>query len=185
MRLPFNLFDPMYVRNSPNNWPQTTGGLFHPHMWRERTRKDTERHHLGHQFIPTCVGNSDFPRPLISTSAVHPHVCGELTDLKRWTRPQIGSSPRMWGTLLDLGGRDQDGQFIPTYVGNSDIPSHLRYHPAVHPHIHGELTLSTPEMALNAGSSPHTWGTHVLGRVPSGDQRFIPTYVRNSPSTSA
>ena len=32
---------------------------------------------LRHRFIPTCVGNMDFPTILTILQSVHPHVCGE------------------------------------------------------------------------------------------------------------
>ena len=69
-----------------------------PRMWGTRPRPfsaiDTPR------FIPTHVGNTvKFPDGLCETT-VHPHACGEHCLCQERPAGDIGSSPRMWGTLL-------------------------------------------------------------------------------------
>ena len=91
------------------------------------------------RFIPTCVGNStEFPFGSIST-AVHPHVCGELPPSAVISQTSIGSSPRVWGTPV--------------------IDSFVQGGSAVHPHVCGELFLLTNAGRCVVGSSPRVWGT--------------------------
>ena len=91
------------------------------------------------RFIPTPVGNSDDKDRAQWLEEVHPHACGELMTKKVRVISDIGSSPRLWGTLLllcallqTLGSsprlwgtrveRRKDWvfyRFIPTPVGNS------------------------------------------------------------------
>ena len=52
------------------------------------------------RFIPTCVGNTPNTKFDDAQSSVHPHVCGE--HFRGWDTFHInlGSSPRVWGTLF-------------------------------------------------------------------------------------
>jgi len=50
-------------------------------------------------FIPTHVGNSSGWHSTIVSLTVHPHACGELDSPNGEETEEIGSSPRMWGTL--------------------------------------------------------------------------------------
>jgi len=51
-------------------------------------------------FIPTHVGNSATAPIARVCQEVHPHACGELTRPLFPPFLALGSSPRMWGTLL-------------------------------------------------------------------------------------
>ena len=73
------------------------------------------------RFIPTCVGNIETAKVCLTTSTVHPHVCGEHVIPASTTGPGIGSSPRVWGTWSeDRTTRNQE-RFIPTCVGNMRV----------------------------------------------------------------
>ena len=52
------------------------------------------------RFIPTCVGNTELQAFGRQGSAVHPHVCGEHYSIIYTPLFHIGSSPRVWGTLI-------------------------------------------------------------------------------------
>ena len=89
----------------------------HPHVcgehgeWRAGLRRTL-------RFIPTCVGNMfSLCRgwPFVS---VHPHVCGEHLCCCPALYRHIGSSPRVWGTLLGFFVLIGVIRFIPTCVGN-------------------------------------------------------------------
>ena len=54
----------------------------------------------GLRFIPTHVGNSHIPALSCPMATVHPHACGELRVVAWIRRRSVGSSPRMWGTLI-------------------------------------------------------------------------------------
>jgi len=112
---------------------------------------------------------------------VHPHACGELCGPTNHVYCFIGSSPRMWGTLLRAHSSDAGGRFIPTHVGNSPSPSAQDLDTPVHPHACGELHTGDYQVASGDGSSPRMWGTQYMGRYPWTANRFIPTHVGNSP----
>ena len=92
---------------------------------------------------------------------------------------QTGSSPRLWGTLIQAGA-STIGRFIPTPVGNtwnSMLPLwNHSVHPhacgehvgcidrsstglSVHPHACGEHGCAGVRRRCDAGSSPRLWGT--------------------------
>ena len=68
-----------------------------PHMW--GTHHGTETTYTLSRFIPTHVGNSHCVPVELEIRTVHPHTCGELRVIARYTTGLWGSSPHMWGTL--------------------------------------------------------------------------------------
>ena len=70
--------------------------------------------------------------------SVHPHACGEH---EWWTAEGVstyGSSPRMWGTLIQAAIWKIARRFIPTHVGNTGGRVARIKASAVHPHACGE-----------------------------------------------
>ena len=65
--------------------------------------RGTPPHHDGHRvqerFIPACAGNSTPRRRRSRLTAVHPRVCGELDVASAVLARDVGSSPRVRGTL--------------------------------------------------------------------------------------
>ena len=111
------------------------------------------------RFIPACVGNSHHSDSGSGCSSVHPRVCGELPFLDRLHPYQIGSSPRVWGTLRDRASADSSRRFIPACVGNSRfVPTPILLWP-VHPRVCGELADLKDDGFGPTGSSPRVWGT--------------------------
>ena len=90
---------------------------------------------------------------------VHPHGCGERARPWNGLDRLIGSSPRVWGTVLHV------------FECNGSSP--------VHPHGCGERTLITLNRVSPAGSSPRVWGTVFHGVSEKCHGRFIPTGVGN------
>ena len=126
------------------------------------------------------MGNSLICIYLIITSAVHPHVHGELSLYADMPDLAVGSSPRAWGTRHHRHDYSDRGRFIPTCMGNSRcIPSSGRAR-SVHPHVHGELTVMSLYGYVVTGSSPRAWGTRSPYRPNPHLQRFIPTCMGNS-----
>jgi len=70
-------------------------------------------------FIPTHVGNSILRIVLYPGREVHPHACGELRRTGVLLVTPGGSSPRMWGTPVQIPAARSGTWFIPTHVGNS------------------------------------------------------------------
>ncbi|ERV77266.1 hypothetical protein Q058_03151 [Pseudomonas aeruginosa BL04] len=141
----------------------TTGSS--PRMWGTPLRAEGHRHEG--RFIPTHVGNTDWP-------------AGMVADFH-------GSSPRMWGTQDASVFDGLFYRFIPTHVGNTGSWTTKAGSTSVHPHACGEhvpaVTLALP----CAGSSPRTWGTRQRDAVRNEVDRFIPTHVGNTlrPATPA
>ena len=73
------------------------------------------------RFIPTGVGNTTTPAACRSTTAVHPHGCGEHEVVCEVHTDEVGSSPRVWGTHKIGNIQQVQFRFIPTGVGNTPI----------------------------------------------------------------
>ena len=56
---------------------------------------------------------------------------------------------------------------------------------SVHPHVHGELSVSAARSWSGVGSSPRAWGTLPFFRLVLRSSRFIPTCMGNSPTRPA
>ena len=106
-------------------------------------------------------------------------MCGELPYSTSSIMFRIGSSPRVWGTLIAQLTEFFACRFIPTCVGNSllisvslncltfiptcvgnstvNIGSNSKH--AVHPHVCGELFHATVSATYYVRSSPRVWGT--------------------------
>ena len=90
----------------------------------------------------------------------------------------------MWGTQ----GRHRAGpvspRFIPTNVGNTSAKPGIMSIRSVHPHACGEHDTWTKRPFESRGSSPRMWGTQTRGNGTVGVERFIPTHVGNTLSSS-
>ena len=113
------------------------------------------------RFIPTCVGNTSYPRSITTRRAVHPHVRGEHANHRRYP--------------------DQHSRFIPTCVGNTNWGNASPVNHPVHPHVRGEHCQRLAYSSATCGSSPRAWGTPVSEARPLPALRFIPTCVGNTP----
>ena len=91
------------------------------------------------RFIPACVGNSCFGRSMRPSGRVHPRVCGELSVRPIFSIMDIGSSPRVWGTLVNRPVMLFQMRFIPACVGNSSPARSKLSSRTVHPRVCGEL----------------------------------------------
>ena len=69
-----------------------------PRLWGTRCSGTARRR--GRRFIPTLVGNSYLNPGGCRDNPVHPHACGELSPSRIFRNSVIGSSPRLWGTLV-------------------------------------------------------------------------------------
>jgi len=132
------------------------------------------------RFIPTHVGNSRGACLLFYGLTVHPHACGELRPRGFAIHSVDGSSPRMWGTLVQASPISEIDRFIPTHVGNSISAIVACWFFPVHPHACGELDVIRAAYEALDGSSPRMWGTQVGQPLHHMERRFIPTHVGNS-----
>ena len=106
------------------------------------------------------MGNTSWNELRTLVNTVHPHACGEHFVNNRTYFLNCGSSPRLWGTLLD-----------GCFWGNSK---------PVHPHACGEHFFNRSSNLNNSGSSPRLWGTHQAIAREYVPCRFIPTLVGNT-----
>ncbi len=128
-----------------------------PRVWGTQSAPGCRRFQM--RFIPTCVGNTDPSIVVRGGFMVHPHVCGE-----HWARASTGlapagSSPRVWGTPPAFTSLRSMDRFIPTCVGNTDLPLFFPFICQVHPHVCGEHYKLSRENGMWKGSSPRVWGT--------------------------
>ena len=90
---------------------------------------------------------------------VHPHGCGERECYEPSDNGYDGSSPRVWGTLMDAFQILKFIRFIPTGVGNACALNPMLIQWAVHPHGCGERFVPLASLHQTRGSSPRVWGT--------------------------
>ena len=126
------------------------------------------------------MGNTTWEIASRDGVSVHPHASGEHVIDSRNSPLSFGSSPREWGTRIQLQRKLLLHRFIPTRVGNTEIQSLMSIAVLVHPHASGEHASIASRFAAAAGSSPREWGTPVCALVGFGSLRFIPTRVGNT-----
>ena len=145
----------LFRRPSPPVHPRVCGELVD--QWSERI--DPNR------FIPACAGNSCSRRNCGGRTAVHPRVCGELGIAFADSVQRVGSSPRVRGTLDQLGRLRNGLRFIPACAGNSRSRRAGPRRPAVHPRVCGELAVAWRDGDGQGGSSPRVRGTRGRGTI--------------------
>ena len=114
------------------------------------------------RFTPTCVGTfgDDLTDPL--TGTVHPHVRGDIFACCPDATSTTGSPPRAWGHCSNGMPVDHDDGFTPTCVGTLFYAENLCPFVEVHPHVRGDIALSSIPFGANAGSPPRAWGHCII-----------------------
>ena len=102
-------------RLMPHGWMNRSGSS--PRVWGILIVGALGQHEQ--RFIPTRVGNTDFPISKHDPVSVHPHACGEYVPVLSVAKRQHGSSPRVWGIPHGPPSRAAYQRFIPTRVGNT------------------------------------------------------------------
>ncbi len=132
------------------------------------------------RFIPACAGNAiDQAREHVRI-AVHPRVCGERWRKGSSNRLNVGSSPRVRGTLRHEGRRHIGDRFIPACAGNAARRARRSHSSAVHPRVCGERPIALAAAATSAGSSPRVRGTRTPRPAVPAPGRFIPACAGNA-----
>ncbi len=155
-------FIPTYMGNALRRCRRGVQGSVHPHVHGERwivqewispatgssprtwgTRQILLNREIPVRFIPTYMGNAIPLLKVYCWFSVHPHVHGERVAECQRARSGLGSSPRTWGThIADLSRADR-ARFIPTYMGNAAQGPFVSAGQPVHPHVHGERSMSS------------------------------------------
>ena len=130
--------------------------------------------------IPAHAGNTRRCVRLLDVCRDHPRACGEHWLVVRRVERQVGSSPRMRGTLAANSVTTEKLGIIPAHAGNT-ICVPLRWiAPRDHPRACGEHLLFLLASASSQGSSPRMRGTHV-GRIRNKQMRgIIPAHAGNT-----
>ena len=129
--------------SSPRVWGQDSGdGVFT--MWE--------------RIIPTRMGTRVCLRRVSVHKQDHPHAYGDKFAFVNTMPKIVGSSPRVWGQVLDVWNTYKNDRIIPTRMGTS---VYLRLSPSNikdHPHAYGDKIRKEGYMTYEAGSSPRVWG---------------------------
>ena len=132
-------FHPRVCGEHPDGYVMGRHGIgSSPRMWGTLHFKDQLREFP--RFIPAYVGNTCRVSSTPVLYPVHPRVCGEHLTPKNATYPPDGSSPRMWGTPVQLPHYSHHNRFIPAYVGNTASSRTGCRKWTVHPRVCGEHT---------------------------------------------
>ena len=132
------------------------------------------------RFIPAHAGNTANYRQNDRLRAVHPRACGEHIGQQPSDVLEVGSSPRMRGTLGKAGADLIPLRFIPAHAGNTPGRSRRCAARPVHPRACGEHSFSSAITSASSGSSPRMRGTLQRYRPRFSLGRFIPAHAGNT-----
>ena len=132
------------------------------------------------RFIPAPAGNTVWPLGAKIGPTVHPRACGEHYQAAGRERDNVGSSPRLRGTLARLKLRALVMRFIPAPAGNTRLHPTRFKRPTVHPRACGEHHLRRCPAPSPRGSSPRLRGTPQSISRSLLSLRFIPAPAGNT-----
>ena len=116
----------------------------------------------------------------VSALRDHPHACGDKRVSFRIHKNCSGSSPRVWGQVLEVKDIVKYIRIIPTRVGTSKHNEKFAVLVRDHPHACGDKWKLTENCYRSRGSSPRVWGQEELKPLSTGFIRIIPTRVGTS-----
>ena len=88
-----------------------------PRVWGQAGNDTLEK--TGNRIIPTRVGTRTTFSFGSATFKDHPHACGDKEKNIIEEMDEEGSSPRVWGQVLDMIMKRNNVRIIPTRVGTS------------------------------------------------------------------
>ena len=130
--------------------------------------------------IPAYAGNTRKIRTQARSNGDHPRVCGEhdIINLKNFR--DMGSSPRMRGTLLGQFPCGHEVGIIPAYAGNTNPVGIREMHAEDHPRVCGEHLYEELSAYSDTGSSPRMRGTLQNTCTRLAVIGIIPAYAGNT-----
>ena len=132
------------------------------------------------RIIPTRVGTRSALLNSILYARDHPHACGDKINFYIRLCHHLGSSPRVWGQVLDTWNTYKNDRIIPTRVGTRRSCTHWHGIRWDHPHACGDKNSLILTSTLLTGSSPRVWGQEGRPVPYSVGKRIIPTRVGTS-----
>ena len=134
---------------------------------------------------PACAGNRSFDGAQICLFKDHPRVCGEQGYKNLDQLQNMGSPPRVRGTVI---GDEMNGWYYritPACAGNSCQHFLILILVKDHPRVCGEQNIGLTRMVVYIGSPPRVRGTvnrvrniKLTKRIPpacAGNSIYIPT----------
>jgi len=131
------------------------------------------------RFIPACAGNGRCAVTFTDSASVHPRVCGERRSRCAADKVNVGSSPRVRGTVVPDPFLFTAHRFIPACAGNGGTGCSIQVRRSVHPRVCGERFSLGLSLLKVFGSSPRVRGTVAHDRRRQGRRRFIPACAGN------
>ena len=144
------------------------------------TRRQGRRRPRLPGIIPAYAGNTSHTRKSLTVKWDHPRVCGEHTRVLTDIDQQLGSSPRMRGTLCFHEIVLHDTGIIPAYAGNTVAAAEKEKHIRDHPRVCGEHFARMRFHTFGIGSSPRMRGTHHGNSRAGFSAGIIPAYAGNT-----
>ena len=136
------------------------------------------------RITPACAGNRGIQRPDHVLHGDHPRVCGEQAVMATTLITQLGSPPRVRGTVahrdLELG----KGGITPACAGNSRRCRGGGPAGQDHPRVCGEQGNPAPRSCPPRGSPPRVRGTGFPKTQRAGHARITPACAGNRPFPS-
>ena len=110
------------------------------------------------RIIPTRVGTRLVQFLYVHSTRDHPHACGDKQFSQNYHKMNTGSSPRVWGQVVEVCACKSFIRIIPTRVGTRQLHGrrHQRY--TDHPHACGDKINCLIDYCYPQGSSPRVWG---------------------------
>ncbi|RYP99589.1 hypothetical protein PG22511B_1304 [Bifidobacterium pseudolongum subsp. globosum] len=132
--------------------------------------------------IPALAGNTGTANTSSTTSGDHPRACGEHVPTQYGTAGWVGSSPRLRGTLQNLGSVNFWSGIIPALAGNTSRWRSAARSRWDHPRACGEHYREYVVKSGDTGSSPRLRGTLPAIIAVIGRDGIIPALAGNTSS---
>ena len=110
------------------------------------------------RIIPTRMGTRDLWQAYRDESQDHPHAYGDKLKSEVFLLKISGSSPRVWGQVVQNKYGAENIRIIPTRMGTRFNEAHLQEAVEDHPHAYGDKWLHHQQDSYHLGSSPRVWG---------------------------
>ena len=157
-----------------DNWPQGSSP-------RVRGTRMAMREWLDlYGIIPACAGNTYIGGESTECPRDHPRVCGEHEEDEYLIMRELGSSPRVRGTLHRCMCRSSNRGIIPACAGNTRGSTPSAPSRRDHPRVCGEHKISNSLINNSQGSSPRVRGTHNNRSGTPDREGIIPACAGNT-----
>ena len=132
------------------------------------------------RIIPMRVGTRFFLFSQTLFGGDHPHACGDKCGVACVNTNRRGSSPCVWGQVLDAWNTYKNDRIIPMRVGTSQEYRSEAPEAQDHPHACGDKKSIKHFITKGRGSSPCVWGQAACNLYDSYVIRIIPMRVGTS-----